>query len=103
MPLPRPAPSCTSTWWPASTSVLTPAGTMLTRYSLSLISFGTPICIVPPPKRPLSVVVDLGLLQAPGVIDVHRLPFREYLERGRGGPFPVTVAGLPRPAERQVR
>ena len=58
MPLPAPAFDSTSTVWPASTRALTPAGTMLTRYSLSLISRGTPTCIVPP-RRPV------GALESP--------------------------------------
>src|SRR5437867_230876 len=44
-PLPIPAPFWTRTLCPAPTSTLAPAGTMLTRYSLSLISFGTPMII----------------------------------------------------------
>src|SRR5579864_3014698 len=43
MPLPTPAPCCTSTSCRADTSACTAAGIMPTRYSLSLTSFGTPI------------------------------------------------------------
>src|SRR5262249_6793447 len=109
--LPSPAPSCTSTWWPCSTSARTPAGTRLTRYSLSLISFGTPICMVTTPRplrrgasapRDRSIVVDLRLLQPSRVIDVDGLPLGEDLDGGRRRSLPVSVAGLFRAAERQV-
>src|ERR1700680_3868481 len=43
MPLPTPAPCCTSTSCRADDSACTAAGIMPTRYSLSLTSFGTPI------------------------------------------------------------
>src|SRR3954447_16259204 len=39
---PEPAPCCTSTSWPRSTSSRTPAGVNATRYSSVLISVGTP-------------------------------------------------------------
>src|SRR6267378_8239289 len=87
MPLPTPAPSCTRTVWPACTRARTPAGTRLTRYSWSLISFGTPTCIPEPRSaaagRPRggSVVVDLGLLQLAGVVHVHGLPLGEDVDR----------------------
>src|SRR5687768_9637202 len=42
-PLPTPAPSSTNTWCPAATSASVPAGTSATRFSLVLISLGTPI------------------------------------------------------------
>src|SRR4051794_39637945 len=45
MPLPSPAERSTNTVCPALTSALTPAGTRPTRYSLFLISFGTPTII----------------------------------------------------------
>ena len=47
-PLPSPAAACTSTLWPACTRVSTAAGVSATRYSLSLISFGTPIIMLSP-------------------------------------------------------
>src|SRR5579864_748564 len=43
MPLPTPAPCCTSTSCRADASACTAAGIIPTRYSLSLTSFGTPI------------------------------------------------------------
>src|SRR5919201_5063042 len=46
-------------------------------------------------------VVDLGPLQAAGVVDVERLPFGEDVERGLAG-LAVAVAGVLRAAERQV-
>src|SRR5438552_6744140 len=81
---------------------------MLTRYSLSLISFGTPICMVVFRRRrgalPRgSVGVDLGLLQPAGVVDVDRLPFREDLESRLGRPFTMSIARAARAPERQVR
>src|SRR5215207_2586487 len=45
-PLPRPPPCSTSTVWPACTSASAPAGTRAMRFSLVLISFGTPMIIV---------------------------------------------------------
>src|SRR4051794_9557671 len=43
MPDPSPAPACTNTWWPRSTSSRVPAGVRATRYSSVLISVGTPM------------------------------------------------------------
>src|SRR5215467_9818036 len=45
MPAPSPALFSTRTWWPLRVSSRTVEGTRPTRYSLSLISFGTPISI----------------------------------------------------------
>src|SRR5215218_2511602 len=45
-PLPSPPPCSTSTVWPACTSASAPAGTSAMRFSLVLISFGTPMIIV---------------------------------------------------------
>src|SRR4051794_23714005 len=45
MPEPSPAPACTTTEWPRSTSSRTPAGVSATRYSSVLISEGTPTFI----------------------------------------------------------
>src|SRR5258708_5868922 len=45
-PDPSPASFSTSTRWPASVSARTPAGVSPTRYSLSLISFGSPMITV---------------------------------------------------------
>src|SRR4051794_158771 len=39
---PSPAPACTTTSWPCSTSSRTPAGVSATRYSSVLISVGQP-------------------------------------------------------------
>src|SRR5689334_21924417 len=39
---PLPAPDCTTTWCPWCTSSTTPSGVRATRFSLSLISLGTP-------------------------------------------------------------
>src|SRR5215472_4047855 len=49
-PNPAPAPAClsTTTWCPFSTSSRTVEGTMPTRYSLSLISRGTPTNMATP-------------------------------------------------------
>ena len=44
-PLPSPAVRCTRTSWPCLTSSATPAGVRATRFSLFLISLGTPIII----------------------------------------------------------
>src|SRR5262245_13659095 len=75
---------------------------MLTRYSLSFISFGTPrimfllskakIRISPSPTSArvswppiggwFALAVDLGLLQLSAEVDVHRLPFGENVESG---------------------
>src|SRR5688500_11380179 len=44
-PLPVPAPFCTSTSWPSEERSRAPEGVMPTRYSLFLISVGTPIRI----------------------------------------------------------
>src|SRR5204862_2126888 len=44
---------------------------------------------------------DLGALQASAEVDVHRLPFREDVER-RGSSFGVSVARRFRPAEREM-
>ena len=49
MPLPSPAPCSISTACPPCTRVLTPEGTIPTRNSFSLISFGTPMIIVGSP------------------------------------------------------
>src|SRR5262245_20925882 len=115
MPLPRPAPSCTRTACPAWIRAWTPAGTRLTRYSWSLISFGTPTCMLRIPRsadtrrtaparagRRRSVVVDLRLLKLAGIIHVDCLPLREDLDRGVRGPLAVPVAGALHSAERQV-
>src|SRR5512134_3963978 len=50
-PLPSPAPCSTCTVCPCPTSDSTPAGTSATRFSLVLISFGTPMIIVQTPVR----------------------------------------------------
>src|SRR5215211_300382 len=42
---PSPAPACTTTSWPCSTSSRTPDGVSATRYSSVLISVGTPTFI----------------------------------------------------------
>src|SRR5215218_5148192 len=42
-PLPSPAPRSMKSWWPFWTSASAPAGTRATRFSLVLISRGTPI------------------------------------------------------------
>ena len=42
IPDPTPAPASTTTLWPAAVSDRTPAGTSATRFSLSLISLGSP-------------------------------------------------------------
>src|SRR5690606_6856966 len=47
--LPKPAPDSTSTFCPAFTRSNTPVGVIATRFSLFLISFGTPIIISPYP------------------------------------------------------
>jgi hypothetical protein len=44
-PLPSPALFSTNTVWPALTRASAPAGTRAMRFSLVLISFGTPISI----------------------------------------------------------
>src|SRR6266511_309479 len=49
---PSPAPSWTSTWWPAAVSSRAPSGVSATRYSLSLTSLGTPTITVWPFPRP---------------------------------------------------
>src|SRR5437016_3239074 len=49
----------------------------------------------------LLVVVDLGALELVGIIDVHRLPLSEKIDRSDGC-FAVTVTGLLGAAERQV-
>src|SRR5258708_7553121 len=48
MPAPSPALFSTRTWWPFRVSSRTVEGTRPTRYSLSLISFGTPTSIFAP-------------------------------------------------------
>src|SRR5579864_4746974 len=48
MPMPAPAPDSIKTWCPAVVSSRTPAGTRPTRYSWTLISFGTPIRMATP-------------------------------------------------------
>src|SRR2546422_93121 len=101
MPLPAPAPSWTSTACPAWTRARTPAGTRLTRYSWSLISFGTPTCIPKPRSaaavrlRRLSVVVDLGLLQLAAGVHVHGLPLGEDVDRRVRRPLAVADAAGP--------
>src|SRR4030095_176388 len=45
-PLPIPALRSTSTSWPRATSCRAPSGVSPTRYSLSLVSFGTPLRMV---------------------------------------------------------
>src|SRR5436305_2135923 len=49
---PSPAPACTNTWCPASTSSRTPAGVNATRYSSSLTSLGTPTLTTASPSFP---------------------------------------------------
>src|SRR3989440_10257714 len=49
---PSPAPACTNTWCPASTSSRTPAGVRATRYSSSLTSLGTPTLTTASPSFP---------------------------------------------------
>src|SRR5204863_1140027 len=46
-PMALPPSRCTSTWWPLTTSSRAPAGVRPMRYSWFLISFGTPISMVP--------------------------------------------------------
>src|SRR5215208_758699 len=53
-PEPTPAPASTITWWPWWTSSATDEGTNPTRSSWSLISFGTPICML------LTILLVLG-------------------------------------------
>src|SRR2546425_536763 len=48
------------------------------------------------------IVVDLGALELVGIIDVHGLPLSEKIDRGDGC-FAVSVAGLLRAAEGQMR
>ena len=47
------------------------------------------------------IVIDLRALELVGIIDVHRLPLGEEIDRGDGR-FAVAVAGLLRAAEGQV-
>src|SRR5579863_432918 len=65
MPLPAPAPCCTSTSWRAEDSAWTAAGIMPTRYSLSLTSFGTPIRTLFAPR--LDLAGGIGRLGGVGV------------------------------------
>src|SRR5215475_3490662 len=63
MPAPSPALFSTRTWWPLRVSSRTVEGTRPTRYSLSLISFGTPTSIFAIPNvihRPRSGKPDEG-------------------------------------------
>src|SRR5689334_2822445 len=50
-PLPFPAPACTNTSCPSDARTLAPDGVIPTRYSLSLISVGTPMRIRGSPLR----------------------------------------------------
>src|ERR1039457_470934 len=108
-----PAWVSTSTKCPASVSAFTPAGVTPTRASLSLISLGTPMIMIcscqldAGRRRPgseenchLLRVVDLRPLQLVGVIDIHRFPRREEVNR------PIALAmAIPcvlHPAKRQM-
>src|ERR1700688_349818 len=78
MPLPRPAPCCTSTSCRAVDSACTAAGIMPTRYSLYLTSFGTPIRTLFAPR--------LGGVGVPRLLGRRRV--------GSPGARPGGVAGL---------
>src|SRR5690242_9167022 len=78
MPLPTPAPCCTSTSCRADDRACTAAGIMPTRYSLSLTSFGTPIRTLFAP--------GLGGLGVPRLLRRRRV--------GRRGAFPGGAAQL---------
>src|SRR3712207_3943533 len=62
---PSPAPACTTTSWPCSTSSRTPAGVSATRYSSVLISVGTPTFM----RVPLSVGDQLSPAQREPEVD----------------------------------
>src|ERR1700733_11717316 len=94
-PMPAPAPVSTSTLCPCATISRTEDGVRPTRYSWFLISFGTPMCILPPvwdcrsaakwsdssdaqhERRALAREAPTTLTHAGGRIarnDLHRLP-----------------------------
>src|SRR5690348_4773085 len=59
-PLPSPAPFSMCTVWPAATSASAPAGTSATRFSLVLISFGTPMFMLSRNGQKLRRLRSLG-------------------------------------------
>src|SRR5207342_448127 len=61
IPAPSPAPISTSTSTPRCTNSVTPSGVMATRYSLFLISVGTPTVLLMPPDHRGHRVTDQGL------------------------------------------
>src|SRR5207244_8211106 len=52
-------------------------------------------------ERARSSAVDLGLLEAAAIVDVHRLPFGEGVDHG-GPSLAVAVSGLLHAAERKL-
>src|SRR5690606_16064417 len=86
MPLPTPAPRCTTTVCPARVSSSTPAGVMATRFSPGLISFGTPMIMTLAPRSspPLYFAHFIHLQQVGGA----------RLARAHAGRDDDAVAGL---------
>src|SRR6267154_1209810 len=64
MPAPSPALFSTRTWWPFRVSSRTVEGTRPTRYSLSLISFGTPTSIFAIPDVTYRAAPKIGFGRA---------------------------------------
>src|SRR4051812_15578847 len=64
-PMPAPAPVSTSTLCPCATISRTDDGVRPTRYSLFLISFGTPTCILPPVWDCRSAAKTISFLRRP--------------------------------------
>src|SRR5262249_8433522 len=64
MPAPSPALFSTRTWWPLRVSSRTVEGTRPTRYSLSLISFGTPTSIFAIPNVTYRAAPETGFGRA---------------------------------------
>src|SRR6266850_7897739 len=78
-----------------STSGAGPAGPA-TCLAIDLVSG---MSVKAPSARPSAV--DLGLLKAAAVVDVHRLPLGEGVDHGRA-PLAVAVSGLLDAAEREL-
>src|SRR5215472_4896246 len=101
-----PALVSTRTLWPASVRAFTPEGTIPTRDSWSLTSFGTPIniCFLPHARDAGGSSfgsIDLRALQLVGVVDINRFPLRVEVD-GAQAAFPMPVAGGLSAAKRQV-
>src|SRR5438132_13077284 len=79
-PDPSPAFFSTSTRWPASVNARTPAGVRPTRYSLSLISFGSPMIKVSLPGQ----ISALYLLLIPLIVANDERVFDQGFRSWRG-------------------